>query len=320
VITQDQFVCIPEPLRRIDHWVVRCGKVPQAIRSIGSTERIRAFPGNAHDPANWMPAARAAARAEVLERAHGGEWGIGFVPVEGDDIGFVDLDGCREPGPQPARIASWARYVMERFRPAYAEASTSWSGIKILVRGASAPRVRQHAVVPYADDLRVDSKEPFVEMYSAHQFTTVTGRHLTGSMAELIDCRSGWSWLEKLMAGPGARVRRGHAALHVSDADLAEVQSALMAFTSDNVDRSEFAGFASVLKDQFGDEGWPVFEAWMAQSPLDDSRATRKLWDGAKPSRRMTTSSIFWHARQHGWRPKSRVADLLLKRLEESDD
>lgn len=140
-------------------------------------------------------------------------------------------------------------------------------------------------------------------MYAAHQFTTVTGRHLTGIMAYVVDCSRGWSWLESLVAGPNRDrdwPRRDRRAAPVT-AELADVQSALMSFTSDDVDRSEFAGYASVLKEQFGEEAWPVYADWMAQSALDDPRATRKLWDGAKPARTMTLASIFWRARQHGW-------------------
>lgn len=154
MITPDEFVCIPDPLKQIDRWVVRRRKVPQAVRPRGGA-RIHAFPGDAHDPANWMPAARAAARAEALEAAFGDDWGIGFVPVEDDDIGFVDLDGCRDPA--TGQIAAWARYVWERgFRPAYVEASASGTGLRILVRGAFQPRARQHPVIPAPGDLRVE--------------------------------------------------------------------------------------------------------------------------------------------------------------------
>jgi len=302
-MTRDEFSCIPEPLRRINRWVVRRGKVPQAVRETGGG-RLRAFPGSAHDPENWLSAMRAATLANAAERELGDSWGIGFDPVEEDDIGFVDLDGCRDP--ETGNIASWARYICDRgFRGAYCEASTSGTGLKLLVRGAFMPRARQHAVIPAASDLRIEERDPFAEMYAAHQFTCVTGKHLTGIMAYLVDCSWGWRWLEGLMAGPDTKPRKTAQAM-MADADLAEVQSALMSFTSDDVDRSEFAGYASVLKDAFGEGGWPVFAAWMARSPMDDPAATRRLWDGAKAARRMTVASIFWRARQNGWEPPHR--------------
>ncbi|MEX2374427.1 MAG: hypothetical protein WD942_02430, partial [Dehalococcoidia bacterium] len=104
------FDCVPRDLQAIPRWVLwkfnaQGGKVPQ-----GKTGNV-----SAHDPANWMSFHKAVATLHrILTKnrwPQGG--GLGFVFTDDDDVGGVDLDGCRDPA--TGDIAPWANRVLEVF-------------------------------------------------------------------------------------------------------------------------------------------------------------------------------------------------------------
>ncbi len=57
------------------------------------------------------------------------------------------------------------------------------------------------------------------------------------------------------------------------------------------------------MKDSFGEGAIAMFDEWSASCPAKypGPEATRKFWDGLKPSGEVGIASIFYLARQHGW-------------------
>ena len=68
--------------------------------------------------------------------------GVGFV-FNGDGLGGVDLDACRDPG--TGELTSWAQEVVDDFA-SYTEVSPSGTGLKIFARGCPmlAPQQARH--------------------------------------------------------------------------------------------------------------------------------------------------------------------------------
>ena len=73
-----------------------------------------------------------------------------------------------------------------------------------------------------------------------------------------------------------------------------------------NVDWHWWVKIGAALFDALADDGEDLFIAWSAQSPKDDPEYTRRKWRSFRKSAMTTTAaSLFWLARQNGWRPAS---------------
>jgi hypothetical protein len=84
-----------------------------------------------------------------------------------------------------------------------------------------------------------------------------------------------------------------------------DVAAALKAVPN-NVDWHWWVKIGAALFDALADDGEDLFTAWSAQSPNDDPEYTRRKWRSFRTSAMATTaSSLFWKARQNGWRPAS---------------
>ena len=81
---------------------------------------------DAHAPKNWGKFANLCGIAHIPKAD-----GIGFV-FNGDGIGGVDLDACRDP--ETGELAAWAREVINDFA-SYTEVSPSGTGVKIFASG-----------------------------------------------------------------------------------------------------------------------------------------------------------------------------------------
>jgi hypothetical protein len=298
--TQD-FECIPRDLKAIPRWLVwkfndNGGKVPQ-----GKTGNV-----SAHDPTQWMTFERAVATFNRIlanrRWKHGG--GIGFVFTDDDDIGGVDLDGCRDP--TTGNIASWATRLLELYKPAYVERSPSGKGFHIISRGA--PKVLDRTQRPVeSPDLVVEGKDAGIEAYVNARFFTVTGDHVTGRMDSLQVMHEAWVQIDGWLRGDEARHERDEVARSAGrepdgPEDIERVRSALAAFGSDDLDRNGWIGIGMALKGEFGDEGEALWLEWMAKSPHDDADDNAKTWRGLpdKPLK-VGIGTIIYHAKQHGW-------------------
>jgi hypothetical protein len=314
VNTVPNFDCVPADLKAIPRWVgwkfVRrgdaLGKVPQ-----GEAGNV-----SAHDPKNWMTFD--AATEFLGRRLSSGRWpdggGIGFVFTDDDDLGGVDLDGCRDP--DTGKTASWANRVLGLFDGAYVEYSPSGKGYHILARGApqSLSRTDRAVEVP-EDDLVVAGKDAGVEAYVTKRFFTVTGAHATGRM-ELSVHREAWEQVAAYLRGEQSRGEREAADLAagkglqpIGDDDIEMVRSALAAFSSDAVDRNTFVGIGMALKGEFGKDGRAIWLDWMSRSPSDDPVESEKIWAGLPRPDSIGLGTLFWYAEKSGWkRPRKRGA------------
>lgn len=308
------FDLIPADLKATPRWVGwrfnrkpdgALGKVPQNVNGNAS----------AHESKNWMTFDDAV--AFVRERLASGRWplggGIGFVFTDDDDIGGVDLDGCRDPA--TGQIASWAKRVLSLFDGAYVEVSPSGKGFHIITRGAPDKLAKTERAVP-AEVLDGDlvpegeGHAPCIEAYVTKRFFTMTGNHATGRL-ELRDCGSAWEQVAAYLRGDQPREEREQAARAagqdfqpLGDDDLEDVRSALSILSTDELGRNLWIMFGRAIKAEFGEAGKPVWLEWMARSPNDDAAASAAMWDGNDftAPELMTIGTIFWHAQQHGWK------------------
>lgn len=310
--TLPDFECIPRDLKAIPRWVGwRFNRKPDG--SMGKVPQGAAGNVDPHNPKNRMTFEDA--EAFVRERLASGRWplggGIGFVFTDDDDIGGIDLDGCRDP--VTGKTAAWANRIIQLFDKAYTEYSPSGTGYHIITRGAPdklaatsravPPEVLQGDLVPEGD-----GHSPFIEAYVTKRFFTVTGNHATGRM-ELLDRSAAWEQVAAYLRGDQPREERERAARAagqdfqpLGDDDLEDVRSALAALSTDELGRNTWVAFGMVLKEEFGEAGKPVWLEWMARSPNDDAAESEKMWDGFKRPELMTVGSIFWHAQQAGWK------------------
>jgi putative DNA primase/helicase len=125
----------------------------------------------ANDPATWSTYQQAS-RAERDGKARKVYGGVGFVPIAGGNITFIDLDHCRDA--KTGEIEPWALAELERF-DSYSEVSPTGTGLRIWI----------FATLPAA--LGKDGgKRGNYEAYSARHFGTVTGQHLVDAPLTLL--------------------------------------------------------------------------------------------------------------------------------------
>jgi hypothetical protein len=81
---------------------------------------------------------------------------------------------------------------------------------------------------------------------------------------------------------------------------LQEVRAALRHIPNDNLDYDAWIRIGLAIRAAVGDEGWPLFAWWSAQSEKDDPIETAKKWRSFKPDR-IGAGTIYHIAQQHGW-------------------
>lgn len=312
-MTAPSFDCVPPDLKAIPRWVGwrfnrkddgTVTKIPQGQHGNAS----------AHDPKNWMTFEKA--EAFLRERLASGRWplggGIGFVFTDDDDVGGVDLDGCRDPA--TGRTAAWANRVLRLFDGAYVEYSPSGTGYHIITRGAPAKLAKTERAVP-PEVLEGDyvpegaGHKPYVEAYTSKRFFTVTGDHATGRL-ELSDHGAAWEQVAAYLRGDQPRQEREAASQQdfqpLGSEELETVRSALAVLSSDEVGRNRWVAFGMVIKAEFGEAGRPVWLEWMAQSQNDVAADSEKMWESFGAPELMGVGSIFWEAKAKGWKPPRR--------------
>ncbi|KWO42514.1 DNA replication protein [Burkholderia sp. MSMB1459WGS] len=84
---------------------------------------------------------------------------------------------------------------------------------------------------------------------------------------------------------------------YVNEADRA--RAALAVIPAD--DYGTWVDMAFALKHGFGDEGFEIWDAWSRTAANYNERAARTTWRSASASGGKTLSTLFWHARQHGF-------------------
>ncbi|NPT34726.1 PriCT-2 domain-containing protein [Paraburkholderia xenovorans] len=84
---------------------------------------------------------------------------------------------------------------------------------------------------------------------------------------------------------------------YVNEADRA--RAALAVIPAD--DYETWVDMAFALKQGFGDKGFEIWDAWSRTAANYNERAARTTWRSASASGGKTLSTLFWHARQHGF-------------------
>lgn len=133
------------------------------------------------DPSTWLTYEEAA----QLE----GD-GVGIM-LNGDGLGGVDLDECRDP--ETGEIHGWALDIIRDFR-SYAEVSPSGRGVKILAAGAPAMLPGSKYTPEDAPSSNGD-REPHADVFVDKRFFTLTGQLLDDMPDEVTDAGElGGAW------------------------------------------------------------------------------------------------------------------------------
>ena len=122
-------------------------------------------------------------------------------------------------------------------------------------------------------------------------------------------------------ARPGAEKGKIAVALaHHPKPTRAEVEEALRAVPNTH-DWHGWVKIGGAIFDALGIDGEDLFTAWSAQSSKDDPEATRSKWASfsTSPMTDVTSASLFWEARQNGWRPVAEREPVLLGQVNRAD-
>jgi len=149
----------------------------------------------ANDPTTWGTRAQAEVTAGKLPKPYGiGGVGLELGSLDGDNAGLnlagIDLDTCRD---DIGIFAPWAVEVLERFGT-YAEISPSGTGCKLFFL-VSAGVLDQVATLLGQGGGKAfkqpgDDHPPGIEIYTAGRYFAVTGLHLEGTPAELVEVQA----------------------------------------------------------------------------------------------------------------------------------
>ena len=88
------------------------------------------------------------------------------------------------------------------------------------------------------------------------------------------------------------------------DCNYAEIERArdALSFLDPNCNRDTWIKYGMGLKDQFGEAGFDVWNTWSSQSEKYSARGTRSAWKSFKESGKVSISSLFFDAKQNGWK------------------
>jgi hypothetical protein len=275
-----------EELKQWPNWIGHLNKRPMNPHT--------GYGASINNPGHW------ASFDEAWQAARQHGWsGLGFVFTEACGIVGIDLDQCLRPdapaGEMPTPQA-WARDVVMCLN-SYTEVSPSGRGLHILCKGTIPANLAQ---------------TPF-EMYARGRYFTITGRQhplgadqLRPATAELAALYAvfapGALSLRSRSPAPPAWRRSFAAARRYGRADEECVRAALAHIpvyqTYDNWLRVLLAVHAIFP----GETGINLIEQWSPGYPGEVARKFRSFareTDGPK----VTAATLFYLARQHGYRP-----------------
>lgn len=95
-----------------------------------------------------------------------------------------------------------------------------------------------------------------------------------------------------------------------------DVEDALRAVPNHH-DWDGWVKIGGAIYDALADDGEDLFISWSAQSPKNDEATTRAKWRSYRtsPMTSVSSNSLFWEARQAGWKPKRERATERLDEL-----
>ena len=87
-------------------------------------------------------------------------------------------------------------------------------------------------------------------------------------------------------------------------AETIERAQELLGFISANCERERWVNVGMALHDEFGEEGWPLFDDWSAESDQYNTGGTRAVWKSFKPGGGRTFATLVQYAKEEGYVPK----------------
>lgn len=246
----------------------------------------------ANDPNTWGTRAQAEATAGKLRMPYGsGGVGVELGGLDGDNAGLslagIDLDTCRDDA---GSFAPWAVEVLERFGT-YAEVSPSGTGCKLFflvtarVLDQVAPLLDQGGGKAFKQ--AGDGHPPAIEIYTAGRYFAVTGLHLEGTPAELVDVPvEALLWLLQeagpALVSPGAdeaEEREPDAPRRKRDMVGRDQSRSAAALRAGAALRRDGKTFEQMVEAMLLD---PEVSAWTEEKGLaDGKRELRRIWDKA---------------------------------------
>lgn len=91
-------------------------------------------------------------------------------------------------------------------------------------------------------------------------------------------------------------------------------------------DRQGWYEAAMMLKSEFGDSAFDIWDEWSQQGATYNTRDARAVWKSCKPAGGLTIASLYYHAKQSGWPgsieytrpdPRIRAARELARKIEQ---
>lgn len=155
-----------------------CYKLIPSTTRVGKTDKVPVnqygVKINAQDYRSWMAADAAIMLAKQLGAGHG----VGFVLTENDPFFCLDIDSCLDESTMQWNAT--ARLLLDAFKGAAVEVSSSGRGLHVLGQGA-------------IDDHNCVNRAMHLELYSEKRFIALTGNHASGDI--LTDCSPVLPWL-----------------------------------------------------------------------------------------------------------------------------
>lgn len=87
----------------------------------------------------------------------------------------------------------------------------------------------------------------------------------------------------------------------MNDNEVATIRSALTHIP--NHDRDVWIRVGAALRNGLGEDGWPLFNNWSRGAASYRRKDAEIAWRSFRQMRRVTVRTLFYLARQHGWRP-----------------
>jgi len=291
-----QFSAIPAALRDRQQWLIwkleakPGAKKPAKMPYYASGKRRTGVQGSDADRAALVTCEAA---QEAMAR-HGAA-GIGFAFLPGDGLIGIDLD--RAVDPDTGEIAARAQAIIAACA-SYTEWSPSGAGFHIYVEGTTET----------AKDNGIG-----VEMFCGRQYFTVTGRHFSGSPADVapIAAKTLRRLQKTISAAKGGFSDKAPALVaekpagRPSGKELSERERLLAALDAidPGIGYDDWVQIGMALHAALGPEGLGVWESWSARSErFPGSAVLASHWRSFR-SGRVGPGTLFHHAKQAGWKP-----------------
>lgn len=301
--TPPDYSAVPAALRDVRQWL--CWKLEQKPGAKKPAKMPAYASGKRRTGAQGSDADRAALVSfddAVKAMSKLGATGIGFAFLPGSDRIGLDLD--RAVDPETGEINPRAQRIIDACN-SYTEWSPSGTGFHIYLLG---------------ETNNAKDNGAGIEVFCTSQFFTVTGRHLTGTPAEVrrIDAkvlRRLHKTIAEAKGGFSDKPAPASKAAPLSPASERERALSALAAIDPGIGYSDWLQIGMALHAALGGEGLSAWDAWSARSDKYPGAAViRQHWDSFKPGA-VKGGTLFHFAQLAGWvaprarKPENKRAD-----------